>query len=167
MSSAPRTTRTTTLTTAPPVSNPIVNDNQDDFQSFQIRPVIRDFKLSAELFASNGDIVLICGRSNQEKQGMLLVSYEIPSTASLPGSIRLLKVIKLTKKTITQLETIPVLKIALLLGDGIISLLDIDSLAEICTVSNNNVSLFATSYVMINDILYIKEHSILLGMTWD
>ena len=72
------------------------------------------------------------------------MSYEIPSTSvSLSTSIRLLKVIKLTKKSVTQLETIPVLKIALLLGDGIVSLLDIDSLAEIITVPTNNVTLFS------------------------
>ena len=110
-----------------------------------MRPVIRDFKLAAELFASNGDIVLICGKSNQEKQEMLLVSYEIPSTTvSISASIRLLKVIKLRKKSVTQLETIPILKIALLLGDGIVTFLDIDSLAEIATVATTNITLFAT-----------------------
>ena len=36
------------------------------------------------------------------------------------------------------------MKIALLLGDGIVSLLDIDSLAEIITVPTNNVTLFST-----------------------
>ncbi len=146
MASTTKTFRPTTLTTNPPSSLTVyTNDVQDDFQAFQMRPVIRDFRLSAELFASNGDIVLICGKGNQEKQGMLLVSYEIPSTSvSIAASIRLLKVIKLTKKSVTQLETIPVMKIVLLLGDGIVSILDIDSLAEITTVSTSNVTLFST-----------------------
>jgi hypothetical protein len=146
MTSPAKTTRTPTMTVAPsPTAISSTGDIQDDFQAFQMRPVIRDFKLTAELFASNGDIVLICGKGNQERQGMLLVSYEIPSTtASLSGSIRLLKVIKLTKRSVTQLETIPILKIALLLGDGIVSLLDIDSLAEIISVPTNNITLFST-----------------------
>jgi hypothetical protein len=118
---------------------------QDDFQAFQMRPVIRDFNLSAELFASNGDIIFICCKSSQEKQGMLLVSYEIPSTAlPLAGSVRLLKMINLNKKCVTQLETIPIMKIVLLLGDGVVSLYDIDSLAEIATVKTSNVTLFST-----------------------
>ncbi|CAF4650581.1 unnamed protein product [Rotaria sp. Silwood1] len=147
MSSPAKTTRTPTLTSLPPSSNIVVGDAQDDFQAFQMRPVIRDFKLAAELFASNGDIVLICGRSKEERQGMLLVSYEIPSAiASITASIRLVKVIRLTKKSVTQLETIPILKIALLLGDGTVSLLDIDSLVEIATVSNNSITLFSTWY---------------------
>src|SRR5262245_32746110 len=124
-SSPKRLARIVTLvpnSTSAPVSS---GDVQDDFQAFQMRPVIRYFRLSAELFASNGDIVLICGKSNQERQGMLLVTYEIPSQAlSLAASIRLLKVIKLTKKSVTQLETIPIMKLALLLGDGIVSVLD-------------------------------------------
>ncbi|UJR36280.1 hypothetical protein I4U23_029010 [Adineta vaga] len=149
MSSPAKTFRSPTVSNTPASPATSITDVQDDFQAFQLRPVIRDFKLSAELFASNGDIVLICGRGNQEKQGMLLVSYEISSTtASLAASVRLLKVIKLAKKSVTQLETIPILKIALLLGDGIVSLLDIDSLAEIATVTTNNVTLFSTWYEM-------------------
>ncbi|CAF2386199.1 unnamed protein product [Rotaria sp. Silwood2] len=145
MSSPAKTTRTSTMTTISSPPNITTGDAQDDFQAFQMRPVIRDFKLTAELFASNGDIVLICGRSNQERQGMLLVSYEIPSTtASVTASIRLVKVIRLAKKSVTQLETIPILKIALLLSDGIISLLDIDSLVEITTLSAGNFTLFST-----------------------
>jgi hypothetical protein len=145
MSSPAKTARTATMTVVAAPATSSTSDVQDDFQAFQMRPVIRDFKLAAELFASNGDIVLICGKGNQEKQGMFLVSYEIPSTTvSLATSIRLLKVIKLAKKSVTQLETIPILKIALLLGDGIISLLDIDSLAEIATVPSGNVNLFST-----------------------
>ena len=139
MSSPGRNTRSSTMTVMPSTPSVPTSEGTDDCQAFQMRPVIRDFKLSAELFASDGDIVLICGRGNQERPGMLLVSYEIPST-----SIRLLKVIKLTKTSVTQLETIPVLKIALLLGDGIVSLLDIDSLAEIINVPINNVTLFST-----------------------
>ena len=139
MSSPGRNTRSSAMTVMPSTPSLPTSEGTDDFQAFQMCPVTRDFKLSAELFASDGDIVLICGRGNQERPGMLLVSYEIPST-----SIRLLKVIKLTKKSVTQLETIPVLKIALLLGDGIVSLLDIDSLAEIITVPTNNVTLFST-----------------------
>mgnify|MGYP001115369793 FL=1 len=150
MSSSPaRSMRTFTTTTASSSSSPSIatNDVTDDFQAFQMRPIIRDFKLSAELFASNGDIVLICGKGTQEKQGMLLVSYEIPSTTiSIASSIRLLKVIKLTKKTVTQLQTIPNMKIALLLGDGIVTILDIDSLAEITTIPASNVTLFSTWY---------------------
>ena len=127
-----------------PTTATATGDLQDDFQAFQLRPVIRDFRLSAELFASNGDIVLICGKANQEKQGMLLVSYEIPSAAlSLTSNIRLAKVIKLTKRTVAQLETVPIMKIALLLGDQAISILDIDTLLELTTVSNSAV-LFAT-----------------------
>lgn len=144
MTSPAKTFRQTTVTAVP--AAPIVPppDTQDDFQAFQMRPVIRDFKLAAELFASNGDIVLICGR-NQEKQGTLLVSYEIPSSVtSSTASIRLVKVIKLAKKTVTQLETIPVLKLALLLGDGVITLLDIDTLVEITVVSASNIGIFAT-----------------------
>ena len=145
MSSPGRNTRSSTMTVMPSTPSVPTSEGTDDCQAFQMRPVIRDFKLSAELFASDGDIVLICGRGNQERPGMLLVSYEIPSTSvSLSTSIRLLNVIKLTKKSVTQLETIPVLKIALLLGDGIVSLLDIDSLAEIITVPTNNVTLFST-----------------------
>jgi hypothetical protein len=146
MATLAKTTRASTMTinSASPTTVS-TGDVQDDFQAFQMRQVIRDFKLSAELYASNGDIVLICGKSNQEKQGMLLVSYEIPSTTtSLAQSIRLVKVVKLTKRSVTQLETIPIMKIALLLGDGVISVLDIDSLAEICTVSTNNGTLFST-----------------------
>jgi hypothetical protein len=145
MSSPGKSTRSPTMTFTP---SPLIappSESTDDFQAFQMRPVIRDFKLAAELFASNGDIVLICGKGNQDRPGMLLVSYEIPSTSvSLSTSIRLLKVVKLAKKSVTQLETIPVLKIALLLGDGIVSLLDVDSLAEIITVPTNNVTLFST-----------------------
>ncbi|CAF1196424.1 unnamed protein product [Rotaria sordida] len=147
MSSPARTTRAATFTAVSSSPNITITDVQDDFQAFQMRPVIRDFKLSAELFASNGDIVLICGKSNQERQGMLLVSYEIPSaTASLSAPIRLLKVIRLTKRSVTQLETIPILKLALLLGDGIVSLLDIDSLVEITAVPTTNITLFSTWY---------------------
>lgn len=145
MSSPAKAVRSPTMTAAPAsASTNAAGDIQDDFQAFQMRPVIRDFKLSAELFASNGDIVLICGKSNQEKQGMLLVSYEIASTTSVNASVRLLKVIKLTKRSVTQLETIPILKIALLLGDDSVSLLDIDSLAEIATVPTSNIALFGT-----------------------
>jgi hypothetical protein len=144
MNTPAKPARTLTMTTSSSSSTASTIDLQNDFQAFQMRSVIRDFKLTAELFASNGDIVLICGKGNQEKSGMLLVSYEIPSTALILASgIRLLKVIKLAKKTVTQLETIPIMKIALLLGDGILTILDIDSLAEIATVSNN-VTLFAT-----------------------
>lgn len=133
--------RTLTTTGNPPTTT---NDAQDDFQAFQTRPVIRDFKLTAELFASNGEHVLICGRGNQDKPGMLLVSYHIPATGmTLAGNIRLAKLVKLTKKAVTQLETIPTLKIALLLGDGIVSMLDIDTLGELMVVSNNAI-LFAT-----------------------
>jgi hypothetical protein len=145
MASPVKSVRTPTMITTSSTPTTSAGDVQDDFQAFQMRPVIRDFKLSAELFASNGDIVLICGKGNQEKQGMLLVSYEIPSTTlSLAASIRLLKVIKLTKKSVIQLETIPIMKIALLLGDGIVSILDIDSLAEIATVPGGNVTIFST-----------------------
>ena len=145
MASPAKSIRAAVLTVASPNANVPVIDSHDDFSAFQMRTVIRDFKLSAELFASNGETVLICGRSNQEKQGMLLVSYEIPATAAASiTSIRLLKVVKLNKKTVTQLETIPILKIALLLSDGIISLLDIDSLAEIATVPASNITLFST-----------------------
>ncbi len=145
MASPVKSVRTPTMITTSSSPTTSAGDVQDDFQAFQMRPVIRDFKLSAELFASNGDIVLICGKGNQEKQGMLLVSYEIPSTTlSLAASIRLLKVIKLTKKSVIQLETIPIMKIALLLGDGIVSILDIDSLAEIATVPGGNVTIFST-----------------------
>ncbi|CAF3581543.1 unnamed protein product [Adineta steineri] len=148
MSSPAKTVRSPTMTSISTLGNtPGGGDIQDDFQAFQMRAVIRDFKLTAEFFASNGDVVLICGRSNQEKQGMLLVSYAIPSTAiSLSVSVRLLKVIKLTKKVVLQLETIPIFKLALLLGDGVVSLLDIDSLAEITSVPANNISLFTTWY---------------------
>jgi len=146
MASPAKSTRIPTMITNSSSPTASAGDVQDDFQAFQMRPVIRDFKLSAELFASNGDIVLICGKGSQEKQGMLLVSYEIPSTtfSSLPAAIRLLKVIRLTKKTVAQLETIPIMKIALLLGDGIVSILDIDSLVEIATVPGGNVTLFST-----------------------
>jgi hypothetical protein len=146
MSSLTKLNRPITLTTNSSSSSAISpGDVQDDFQAFQMRAVIRDFKLAAELFASNGDIVLICGKGTQEKQGMLLVSYEIPSIASsLAASIRLVKVIKLTRKSVTQLETIPIMKIALLLGDGVVSLHDIDSLAEIISVQTPNVTLFST-----------------------
>jgi len=145
MASPVKSVRTPTMITNSSSPTTSAGDVQDDFQAFQMRPVIRDFKLSAELFASNGDIVLICGKGNQEKQGMLLVSYEIPSTTiALAASIRLLKVIKLTKKSVIQLETIPIMKIALLLGDGIVSILDIDSLAEIATVPGGNVTIFST-----------------------
>jgi len=145
MSSPAKTIRTPTMTAISTLPTTSTGDIQDDFQAFQMRAVIRDFRLTAELFASNGDIVLICGRGNQEKQGMLLVSYEISSTTiSVAASVRLLKVIKLTKKSVTQLETIPILKIALLLGDGIVSILDIDSLADIATVATPNITLFAT-----------------------
>ena len=143
MSSSSRFYRSPTVTGNTPTAAASA-DLQEDFQAFQSRSVIRDFKLAAELFASNGDIVLICGKGSQEKQGMLLVSYEIPSAAlSLAANIRLVKVVKLTKKTVSQLETIPALKIALLLGDGALTMLDIDTLAELMTVSNN-ASLFAT-----------------------
>ena len=145
MSSPTKTNRPITVATAAPHSNTSINDIQDDFQAYQMRPVIKEFKLSAELFASNGDVVLICGKGNQAKQDMLLVSYEIPPTAtSSPASIKLLKVIKLTKKSVTQLETIPILKLALLLGDGVVGLYDIDSLAEISTVPTTSVILFST-----------------------
>ena len=144
MSTPTKSARAVTMTvnsTAPTVSTA---DVPDDFQAFQMRPVIRDFKLTAELFASNGDIVLICGKGNQEKSGMLLVSYEIPAPAlAVASGIRLLKVIKLTKKSVTQLDTVPIMKIALLLGDGIVTILDIDSLAEITTIASN-VILFST-----------------------
>lgn len=134
----------TVTNNAPATAATSSTDLQDDFQAFQSRSVIRDFKLVAELFASNGDIVLICGKGNQDKQGMLLVSYEIPAAAlTLAANIRLVKVVKLTKRTVSQLETIPSLKIALLLADGAVSMLDIDTLAEFMTVSNN-ASLFAT-----------------------
>jgi hypothetical protein len=145
MAFAIKPNRPVTLTTNNSSPTTSTNDLQDDFQAFQMRSVIRDFKLSAELFASNGDIVLICGKSNQEKQDMLLVSYDIPSAAlSSASGIRLHKVLKLTKKSVTQLETIPLMKIALLLGDNVVSILDIDSLAEITRVPNNATILFAT-----------------------
>ena len=130
------------MATTPASPTTSIGDLQDDFSAFQIRPIVRDFKLVAELFASNGNTLLICGRGNQEKQGMLLVSYDIPSSSSaLSSSIRLNKVIRLTKKSVTQLETIPSLKIALLAADGIVSIMDIDSLADITTVT---ASLFST-----------------------
>lgn len=136
--------RTLTVTGNASAAPTTSNDVQDDFQAFQVRPVIRDFKLSAELFASNGEHVLICGKGNQDKQGMLLVSYHIPTTGvTLAGNIRLVKLVKLAKKSVTQLETIPSLRIALLLGDGIVTMLDIDTLAELTTVSNSAI-LFAT-----------------------
>ena len=136
--------RTLTVTGNAPTPTTPPNDVQGDFEAFQLRPVIRDFKLSAELFASNGENVLICGKGNQDKQGMLLVSYHIPTTGvTLAGNIRLVKLVKLAKKTVTQLETIPSLKIALLLGDAIVTILDIDTLGELMTVSNNAI-LFAT-----------------------
>ncbi len=143
MTSPAKLIRPLTLTTNSSPSNVSTGDVQDDFQAFQMRPVIRDFRLTAELFASNGEIVLICGKGNQEKSGMLLVSYAIPSTAlSAAASIRLLKVIKLTRRTVTQLETIPIMRIALLLGDGTVGILDIDTLGEIATVPNSNYTLF-------------------------
>jgi hypothetical protein len=143
MASPARTNRTSPATASTASLTGSVNDSRDDFSAYSMRPVIRDFKLLAQLFASNGDIVLICGKGNQDKQGMLLVSYEIPPTTA-SAQIRLLKVAKLSQKSLTQLETVPVLKLALLLADGIVSLLDIDSLAEIATVSMNNTTLFAT-----------------------
>lgn len=145
MATLGKSNRTLTMTTNSASPTAVTGDVQDDFQAFQMRQVIRDLRVSAELFASNGDIVLICGKANQEKQGMLLVSYEIPSSSvSIASSIRLLKVIKLTRRTVTQLETIPIMKIALLLGDGSVSIIDIDSLAEITTVPTGNVTIFST-----------------------
>ena len=145
MASPAKTVRTLLSTVAPAGPQVPVSDAQEDFSAFQVRVVIRDFKLSAELFASNGEIVLICGRNNQEKQGMLLVSYEIPASSSaFTAPIRLSKVQRLSKKTVSQLETVPILKIALLLGDGIISILDIDTLQELTTVPVNNITLFST-----------------------
>ncbi|CAF1055925.1 unnamed protein product [Adineta steineri] len=138
MSSPIKTVRSPTTSSISTLGNTTGGDIQDDFQAFQMRAVIRDFRLTGELFASNGDVVLICGRSNQEKQRMLLVSLSVSA-----GS---LKVIKLTKKIVVQLETIPIFKLALLLGDGVVSLHDIDSLAEITTVSTSNIALFSTWY---------------------
>ena len=119
----------------------------DDFAAFQMRPIIRDFKLNAELFASNGDIVLICGRGNQERQGMFLVSYEIPPvSAPQNAQIRLTKVSRLSRRAVTQLETVIPSRLALLLGDGTVALLDVHTLAEIAIVPVNNAVLFATWY---------------------
>ncbi len=144
MSSPAKPNRSVTLTTNNSSPTVQTGDLQDDFQAFQMRSVIRDFRLAAELFASNGDIVLICGKGTQEKQGMLLVSYDIPSAAlSLASNIRLVKVIQLKKKIVTQLETIPIMKIALLLGDGIVTILNIDTLAEITNIPSN-IILFTT-----------------------
>ncbi|CAF0741235.1 unnamed protein product [Didymodactylos carnosus] len=131
-------------------------DISTDFQAFQVRPVIKDFRLAAELFASNGDVVLICGKEKQERQGMLLVAYEIQSrgsgnlstdyTSASTASVRLLKVVRINKKAVTQLETVPIIKLALLLGDGVLSLLDIDSLVEMATVPLPNLTLFSSWY---------------------
>ena len=66
MSSPGRNTRSSTMTVMPSTPSVPTSEGTDDCQAFQMRPVIRDFKLSAELFASDGDIVLICGRGNQE-----------------------------------------------------------------------------------------------------
>lgn len=122
-----------------------VSNIQDDFQAFQICPVIQNYKLSATLFASYGDIILICGQSPREHQRTLLLSYQIPSTTeSLASSIRLLKLVRLSKTCVTQLETIPSMNIVLLLADGIVCILDIDTLTEITTIPVNNVTLFST-----------------------
>jgi len=123
------------------------NESADDFSAFRVRPVIRDFKLNAELFASNGDIVLICGRGNQERQGMFLVSYEIPPASAPPSAqIRLARVNRISKRTVTQLETVIPLELALLLGDGTVTLLDVHTLTEITSVPVNNAAVFATWY---------------------
>lgn len=147
MSSLTKSNRTLTMTTNNTTPTTTGGDVQDDFQAFQTRQIIRDFRLAAELFASTSDIVLICGKGVQEKQGMLLVSYEIPpANAPISAAIRLLKVIRLNRRTVTQLETIPIMKIALLLGDGNVSLYDSDSLAEIANVPVNTITLFSTWY---------------------
>lgn len=138
-SALPKVARTSTMATTPASPTTSIADAQNDFAAFQMRPIIRDFKMVAELCASSGDTVLICGKGDQEKQGMLLISYDI--SPSLPASVRLNKVVRLSKKSVTQLETIPSLKIALLAADGVVSVMDIDSLADITTVT---ASLFCT-----------------------
>lgn len=130
-------------------TTPTRNDSQDDFAAFELRPVIRDFKLSGELFASNSDILLIYGKGTGEKQGNLLVSYELPSEpSSTSGGIRLLKILRLMRKVATQLETVPIMKLVLMIVDGIVTLYDIDSLAELATVKTPRVVLFTTWYVL-------------------
>ena len=115
---------------------------QDDFEIFQVRPILRDFKMSVELFASYGDRILVCGKDNHEKQSSLLVAYEV-SSSSLDRSIRLHKLVKLRAKSVKQLETIPALEILLLLADDSVNILDADTLSELMTLSNK-ASLFAT-----------------------
>ncbi|CAF1187062.1 unnamed protein product, partial [Didymodactylos carnosus] len=143
-----------TILSSPMMST--MNDIPTDFQAFQTRTIIKDFRLSAELFASNGDVVLICGKEKQEKQGILLVAYEVQSRSSgsvsndytppLSSSVRLLKVVRINKKTVTQLETVPIIKLALLLGDGVLSLLHIDSFIEMAAVPLTNLTLFSSWY---------------------
>lgn len=116
----------------------------NDSQLFHMHSIINGFELSAPLFASCGDILLVCGRGKEEKNSYFLCSYEIPSgIVSSTSKQRLRKIIQLAKKSVGQLEIIPKMKLVLVLGDGIISVFDIVSLSEICAVANNAV-LFTT-----------------------
>lgn len=145
MTNLPRHLRMPWGSSSSPTPNPAPSPQttDDDFSAFELRTVIKDFKLSAELFASIGDIVLMCGRSTTDKGHNLLLSYDIPSQRTgVPAPIRLIKVNRLTKNNVTQLETAPVFRLALLLADGIVSLHDIHSLAEIATVSTVSTIMF-------------------------
>ena len=116
----------------------------NDSQLFHMHSIISDFELSITLFASCGDILLVCGRGKEEKNSYFLCSYEIPSVIVSSTSKQCLrKIIQLAKKSVGQLEVIPKMKLVLVLGDGVISVFDIGSLTEICTVANNAV-LFTT-----------------------
>ena len=120
------------IETVPAVENP------NGLELFRKHLVLSDLPLSLELFASHGDMVFICGKDNQRKEGFMLVAYEIPSVvASFACNIRLFKTIRLDKKKIQQLETVSALKILLLLADGIITIYDVNSLIEIGLISNN------------------------------
>ena len=116
----------------------------DDSQVFQMHPVISDLELSGVLFASCGNIIVVCGKGKHDKTSYYLCTYEIPSTNLwLTACPRLLKVTKSPTKSIIQLQTISTMKLALLLGDGAVSVYDIDALEEISGISNNAV-LFTT-----------------------
>lgn len=117
-----------------------VTEASDDSQAFKLNPVISDLELSGVLFASCGNILLVCGRGKQDKTSYYLCTYEIPSaTLWLTAWPRLLKMTKLPLKTVTQLQTIRTMKFALLLGDGAVCVYDLESLEEICAISNNAV----------------------------
>lgn len=117
----------------------------NDSQLFHMHSIITNFELSAPFFASCGDILLVCGRGKEERSSYFLCSYEIPSAlVSSTSKQSLRKIISLSKKNVDQLEIIPKMKLVLVLGDGIISVFDIVSLNEICTVANN-AALFTTT----------------------